>query len=824
MSPSRGDHFQVPESYSMIYDFYAQSDGPWVPLSVNQPAQSLTQSHSATYAYNPGSRGFHEFRSPVVPSECGTAQDDSGYGGSRTTYSAIESVTSVNENDRYMEAGFLEVQPADQLIGMGDLNLSSATPVYKAPVVVSRQSANAKPHHCDVCGANVKTKSELKKHNSRHNKPYKCDYEGCPKAIQGFSTTNDLSRHKRTVHREHDNNGPIFICRHEPCTLKKEKLWPRADNFRSHLTRAHNIILKADDDLRVYRYRSVPTRPQEFRDGRSSTAGIRLGPIRSDSRPALNQGKEGGWPTADGMQPHLARIHGVDGDDIRHHRDQPDETELHALRGVGSSVADVDPESRPTQLQDSPELRSSQLSTAALGELQTESPKQSRLLLTPPCLPSGRDSQLARSNILDNIKLASGFGPQPLANDVAVSTPVREDSLEESGAALPDDEPAQENFNQEEGNPIEGEDEMLNDEDSLALESMSLDLSNQSKGSAPQGGISESQKRDNDLDNISRASTKALANSSNTAELLKSILSDKDSSSDVLSLLRAIPKDLLEKALKHEEQAQNESTVLSDQTERQKMPLRCGKCHKPFSRACELRKHMKRHEKPYGCTYKTCHKMFGSKNDWKRHESSQHFQMESWNCDYQGCDKVLPRRELFKTHLQYDHKEKDSQIIEHKLESCRLGRHCDPRFWCGFCDQFIEIKEKVVNSWTKRCDHIDNHLFGKDGLPKKTMADWCYLEDKLAEGDSESGKKLKAAVAPSGSAKKRKATDDLDMRTSKRRSFIWICCACNHPENYQISSQCMEIPCGHKLCDNCKMEQIPDFEHETDLMSQEEES
>lgn len=256
---------------------------------------------------------------------------------------------------------------------------------------------------------------------------------------------------------------------------------------------------------------------------------------------------------------------------------------------MGSSVADVDPESRPTQLQDSPDLRSSQLSTAALSQLQTESPKQNGLLLTPPCLRSGRDSQLARSNILDNLKLASGLSPQSLANDVVAGTPEREDSLNESGAALPDDEQAQENFDQEEDNPVEGEDEMLDHQDSLALESMCLDLSNQSKDNAPQGGIAESQKRDKDLDNVSRSSTKALANSSNAAELLKSILSNKDSSSDVLSLLRAIPKDLLEKALKHEEQAQNESTVLNDQTERQKMPLRCGKCHKPFSRACELR-------------------------------------------------------------------------------------------------------------------------------------------------------------------------------------------------------------------------------------------
>lgn len=200
---------------------------------------------------------------------------------------------------------------------------------------------------------------------------------------------------------------------------------------------------------------------------------------------------------------------------------------------------------------------------------------------------------------------------------------------------------------------------------------------------------------------------------------------------------------------------------------------------------------MKRHEKPYGCTYKTCHKMFGSKNDWKRHESSQHFQMESWNCDYTGCDKVLPRRELFKTHLQNDHKLLSSHKIENKLESCRLGRHCDPRFWCGFCIRFIEIREKVVNSWTKRCDHIDNHLFGKEGVEKKNMGDWCYLEDKLAEGDPEPSEKLKAAEASSGSAKKRKATEELDTRPAKRHSFIWFCvsfCTLILPYELRISN------------------------------------
>ncbi|KAL7918824.1 hypothetical protein ACQKWADRAFT_230801 [Trichoderma austrokoningii] len=823
MSPSRGENPHVSTSYGTLYEFCSGLDDPWYPPGVIQPAQSLPHSHSSAYAYNTASCGFQDFRSPPVPSDCDTALD-SGYGGSRTTYSAIESVASFNDNDGYTESAFLDPHTTDQLMGMGNLNLAAAgAPMYKAQVMAS---SPAKLHHCDACGANVKTKSELRKHHHRHNRPYKCDYEKCPKAIRGFSTTNDLSRHKRTVHREHDNNGPIFICRHEPCIHKKEKLWPRADNFRSHLIRAHNITLKADDDLRNYRYHPIPTKPRELR---ISTAGI-----RSESRSALHplatlytnrhsdcsQGKEIRWPNTDSLQGHSAHIHDVGGDDLGGHRDQPDEAELHALRGVGSSVANVDPESRPTQVQDSPDLRSSQLPAGALSRLQSASPKQNHLLLTR----SECDSQLAPSNTLAGLNLISALGPQSLANDAVGGTPVREDSLEESMAALPDDEPAQESFDQEESDPVESGDELLDHHDPLTIETMSLGLSSHSKDAALQTGIHESQDTDNDQDHVSRASTKAPTSPSTTVKLLESFLANKDASSELLSLLKTFPKDLLEKALKHEEQqSQNENAVPSDPAGSPKMPLRCTKCHKPFSRACELRKHMKRHEKPYGCTYKTCHKMFGSKNDWKRHESSQHFQMESWNCDYEDCDKVLPRRELFKTHLQQDHQETDSQVIENKLESCRLGRHCDPRFWCGFCNKFIEIKEKVVNSWTKRCDHIDNHLFGKDGEKKKTMADWRYLEEKLEKEDSEAVKKPETAVTFSRPVKKRKATDDLDMRSAKKRNVLWTCCACNHPENYHISSQCMEIPCGHKLCGNCKVEQLPDFEHEADLMSQEEE-
>ncbi len=118
--------------------------------------------------------------------------------------------------------------------------------------------------------------------------------------------------------------------------------------------------------------------------------------------------------------------------------------------------------------------------------------------------------------------------------------------------------------------------------------------------------------------------------------------------------------------------------------------VRCEMCNKTFARKCELRyadddavpwsyskfanyprrKHMKRHDKPYGCTYAKCKKRFGSKNDWKRHESSQHAQSEVWRCDTtmdgsdELCRKSCHRKETFKQHLQRDHSMKDTKLIE----------------------------------------------------------------------------------------------------------------------------------------------------------------
>ena len=71
------------------------------------------------------------------------------------------------------------------------------------------------------------------------NKPYLCTEPDCPR-IAGFSTRNDLDRHKRSVHRISSDSRytTAYKCAGLNCA-KPEKIWPRLDNFRSHCERMH---------------------------------------------------------------------------------------------------------------------------------------------------------------------------------------------------------------------------------------------------------------------------------------------------------------------------------------------------------------------------------------------------------------------------------------------------------------------------------------------------------------------------------------------------------------------------------------------------------
>jgi hypothetical protein len=137
----------------------------------------------------------------------------------------------------------------------------------------------------------------------------------------------------------------------------------------------------------------------------------------------------------------------------------------------------------------------------------------------------------------------------------------------------------------------------------------------------------------------------------------------------------------------------------------------------------------------------TCNKLFGSKNDWKRHENSQHFHLETWRCDAEkeggACAKVCYRRPTFEDHLVKAHQMVlDSDPFKAKLDNCRIGRNCQSRFWCGFCNKLVELKKRGVEAWTERFDHIDDHFMGRHGLPKQSIRDWIPMDSDKPKGDA----------------------------------------------------------------------------------------
>ena len=106
------------------------------------------------------------------------------------------------------------------------------------------------PVLCPTCHRDVKTQSEFKKHLVRHKKPFKCDVLDCPRT-DGFSTTNDLDRYKKSRHPQHYVEPPYV--RRYSCTVvgcrSKDKTWHRLDNFRSHLKGVHHNEFGDDEQV-----------------------------------------------------------------------------------------------------------------------------------------------------------------------------------------------------------------------------------------------------------------------------------------------------------------------------------------------------------------------------------------------------------------------------------------------------------------------------------------------------------------------------------------------------------------------------------------------
>lgn len=168
-----------------------------------------------------------------------------------------------------------------------------------------------------------------------------------------------------------------------------------------------------------------------------------------------------------------------------------------------------------------------------------------------------------------------------------------------------------------------------------------------------------------------------------------------------------------------------------------------------------------------------CDKRFGSKNDWKRHENTQHHMLEMWKCDVECCEKRYNRREMLRGHLGADHQITDSVDLETRLERCRVGRKCEDRFWCGFCRKIIEIKQQDnPASSTERFDHIDEHFSGRNDQGRQDISAWKAFDSSWSSKEDFGDQSCPPPKNARGQKPKRKRDDGGNPSNSKRSRLV----------------------------------------------------
>jgi hypothetical protein len=128
-----------------------------------------------------------------------------------------------------------------------------------------------------------------------------------------------------------------------------------------------------------------------------------------------------------------------------------------------------------------------------------------------------------------------------------------------------------------------------------------------------------------------------------------------------------------------------------------------------------------------------CQSTFSSKNEWKRHVSTQHIKLGFWRCDL--CVTTIDphdehtlyhndfnRKDLFTQHLRRMHAAppnssasrapsktypvNEDNITEHQTRCFLVLRTTPPRSQCLFCPETFE----GPSSWEGRMEHIGRHL------------------------------------------------------------------------------------------------------------------
>ncbi|KAM3075183.1 hypothetical protein ACMFMF_005862 [Clarireedia jacksonii] len=771
-----------------LVQWYTDDNGPWCPKGISE---GITDERASARVRS-GNRApvaFGQYRQDPLENAAfqfgAPPQSDSGYGTRRSDGNA--SIFSADVTDRDQDCHSLAGHPADfqSFQGMNDISLARDTRM--TDIWPSHVPTTETPQlFCTDCNKTMKTKSELKKHELRHTKPFTCTVAGCTRDM-GFSTTNDLERHVKSKHPSaalsRAEPTKKYHCHTSGCK-SKDKAWPRLDNFRSHLKRVHKITNETSDFENIIRCAEFWELPESTQDQMPSSTSRSVEPeeihtkqVAHSSVPNLPSENKNKW------YPMIQ--------DLVNPTDKP-----------------LFPENKPMDCTTNIELDMPDSSSHSLDTIQP-----SELLRDP-------------TKVITKISLESVLSA-PVGGDSTIVS--HRDHVERQiveSNVLPDPSKATRH------GAISTTDATLTEVIRTAL----ADLKSVSDVSAsPLGRKILPNGRSSSTDccvSMQDENSSATSDQINKQTVSKEDTLIQDKALEVLKTLQKLGYVIRKPS--HPPRTQNSGSVASNKSENQVV---CPVCKNFKGRPCELKKHMKRHKKPYGCTFPACNKNFGSKNDWKRHETSQHFQQEAWRCNVEKpeggeCAKVCYRRLNFTQHLENEHQIKDAES-KVRLHDCRIGRNSQERFWCGFCKKLVELKKKGLDAWTERFDHIDDHFMGRRGLPAQSIRDWIPVNSDIPIGGSPTGSDVSDGTSSSpdssgrssphslGSAgdspanaiilngdkpnlsRKRERNDD-GGRPKKltKITTVYYCCQCSEDAGNTFTEVC--FTCEHRFCHECK--------------------
>ncbi|KAL8392058.1 hypothetical protein RB595_002312 [Gaeumannomyces hyphopodioides] len=860
--PRRPQNPQMCLPTSMLDVYVHQQDGPYY---VGLRSQRQGQVHLGSLPGLPPA--FHQYRTTFAPSESSIAPPsnatDSGYGsghrpsvGVPSTYGGdadhFTDTQSVTGRMEELCASNLSNFPVDHS-SRHNANIAGWGQAGEGlmPNNGNNQVLDAAANVCSSCKESCRTPSDLKKHMARHTRPHRCNVANCTRT-KGFGTANDLARHIRSRHPEIDAQGHFYKCNLGPCANGRKR-WPRADNFRQHLLRKHKNICTAENIEEFVcgvaepaaesshngpvgmHIPNVGSDPATIRSLTSRALGTLVDPEdrQADTRMAdpnldfSHHDRSMVGTQFSGMAPPTDSASQVG---FRHPDDgqvmHSGHEDLHEDLHMGSGLPQA-PFSFP---------RSDALEPWSGDEPVRSSTPEPHMVTRGPPNTIYQDRQ-PRSHLQLYPPAATD-----LSSGGSLSVGSEADPEYETFMDLDDDHPSECQPTEPQGDqdpPDEDSSSVANPEtESQSIPAISLEEVPQEPGPSPIAASAPTLSRPAPGEDYSADIMGPLE--------LENLLKRVEESNLSTSLGIVLGKLGYEKSKPPSNTKKSPSS--NGGSSGPSVVCKIQDCGASFQRECELRKHMKRHDRPYGCTFKSCSKRFGSKSDWKRHENSQHSPVDVWKCDEyaksppgrshneQRCGKVCYRRETFKAHLHKEHgfdvSIGNANRINAKLASCRRGEQdCESAFWCGFCLRRIDGTQKDGRG-TERFNHIDAHLSGRD-TKKRHFDEWRY-DDQDGPSHLDAGAASAAQSASGGSGRCSTSSPSSDSSRDKRRSGtnyeehsrrtkrpkvggssrpqVWFCCDCKYFNSVALVDTCggdgANPGCTHSRCPNCRVMEL----------------